>query len=751
MRPGLKSSGDARDFLNNLNPVQREAVLHTQGPLLIFAGAGSGKTRVITYRIAHLIIDLQVPPFNILAVTFTNKAATEMRDRVFGLVGEAAGKGIYVGTFHSICARILREFHAQAGLERDFVVYDDSDQIAVVKRALTQLNLDEKKFTPRSILHQISRAKEKMIRPEEWHDHFSGFMEDITGKVFGLYAATLKSSNALDFDDLLTETVYLLQRSPEVLARLQKRYAYIHVDEYQDVNLVQYKLIDLLAQKSRNLCVVGDDDQSVYSWRGAAVELILRFEQDYPDAKVLKLEQNYRSTGGILEAAYAVVRHNPNRRDKKLWTENAYGVPLVRYEAENEHQEAEWIVRQILDRIKAGSRKWSDFAVLYRTNAQSRVLEDMLRQWNIPYRIVGGTRFYDRKEVKDAIAYLRVYNNPQDSVSIRRVINNPVRGIGDTTLKRLEEDASLTGSNLWSSLINVDIVQGVSTRGKSSIHKFTKVFLDLKERSSVLTLPEILTALLTESGYMEALAGERTIEAEGRIENLNELLRAAIEFQAESEAGGVTEFLESVSLVSDIDALDAGANAIVLMTLHSAKGLEFPVVFMAGMEETICPHARSMESDVELEEERRLCYVGITRAQEELLFTYARRRSSFQGIAFNPVSRFLHDIPDKLFDEPKRRPTVRSFDPDDDSDWKTTRSVARLWTDAPIPPAKERRKISTSGSGLRVGQRVKHAHFGTGVVLNVVETSDDTTVEIAFAQIGPKKLLLSLTKLDPVN
>ncbi len=726
-------------------------MLYTQGPMLIFAGAGSGKTRVITYRIAHLINDLHIPPYKILAVTFTNKAANEMRDRVLSLVGDIAGRGIHVGTFHSICARILREFHAEAGLVREFVVYDDADQIAVVKRALAQLNLDEKKFTPRTILHFISKAKEKMVRPEDWHDHFSGFVEDIAGKVYNLYAATLKSSNALDFDDLLTEVVYMLRRSPDVLAKLQSRYTYIHVDEYQDVNLVQYKLIDLLAKNTRNLCVVGDDDQSVYSWRGAAVELILRFEDDYPDAKVLKLEQNYRSTGGILEAAYSVVRHNPNRRDKKLWTENDHGVPLVRYEAENEHQEAEWIVRQVLDRLKAGGRKWSDFAVLYRTNAQSRVLEDLLRQWNIPYRIIGGTRFYDRKEVKDAIAYLRVYNNPQDSVSIRRILNNPVRGIGDTTLKRLEEDATIANASLWNSLIHVEMVQGVSARARSSIQKFTGIFTSLKEDSGTESLPQILTKLLMESGYMDALSSERTIEAEGRIENLNELLRAAVEFQSERPFGAVSEFLENVSLVSDIDALDAGANAVVLMTLHSAKGLEFPVVFMAGMEETICPHARSMESDIELEEERRLCYVGITRAQEELLFTHARRRSNFQGIAFNPVSRFLNDIPDELFDEPKRRPTVRSFDPDEDSEWRSPKPVARLWTDAPRPPISDRRQSSVGASGFRVGQKVKHVRFGTGVVLNVVETGDDTTVEVAFAQIGPKKLLLSLAKLEPVT
>ncbi len=748
----MDDSREASVLLQNLNPVQREAVLYTQGPLLIFAGAGSGKTRVITYRIAHLIKDLYVAPYNILAVTFTNKAATEMRDRVSGLVGEDVGRRVRMGTFHSLCARILREFHAEAGLEREFVVYDDTDQIAVVKRALTHLNLDEKQFTPRGMLYQISRAKEKLIRPEEWRHHFTGFMEDVAGKVYAHYAATLKANNALDFDDLLVETVYMLQREPSVLSVLQGRYAYLHVDEYQDVNLVQYRLIDMLARVSRNLCVVGDDDQSVYSWRGAAVELILRFEDDYQDAKVLKLEQNYRSTGGILEAAHSVVRHNPNRRDKKLWTENPFGLPLIRYEAENEHQEAEWIVRQVLDRLKAGHRKWSDFAVLYRTNAQSRVLEDMLRQWNIPYRIIGGTRFYDRKEVKDAIAYLRVYNNPQDAVSIRRILNNPVRGIGDTTIKRLEEDALLTNRSLWNGLLNVELVSGISTRARSSVQKFTRIFTEIKEGENLLTLPEILSHLLIESGYMPALAAEKTIEAEGRIENLNELLKAATEFQSNPDGGDITEFLESVSLVSDIDALDTGANALVLMTLHSAKGLEFPVVFMAGMEETICPHARSMESDTELEEERRLCYVGITRAKDELLFTHARRRSSFQGIAFNPVSRFLNDIPDNLFHENDRGPTVRSFDPDDDTDWRSPRPIARLWTDAPSSPARDKRlKASIGSSGLRVGQRVKHVQFGTGVVLNVVEAADDTTVEVAFAQIGPKKLLLSMAKLEPVK
>lgn len=740
-------------LLRGLNPVQREAVLHGDGPLLLFAGAGSGKTRVLTHRVAYLIAERGVSPRHILAVTFTNKAAQEMKERLDRLVGEGVGKHLWVGTFHATCARLLREFGEKIGLDRDFVVFDDSDQITLIKDCLKQLAIDEKKFTPRAILAKISHAKEKMIGPEQWQQHFVGFFEDVCGRVYPLYRDKLKENNALDFDDLLTEAVRLLRERADVRERLQDRYRYLLVDEYQDVNQVQYLFLKLLAEKRRNLCVVGDDDQSVFGWRGADVGLILQFEVDYQDARVLKLEQNYRSTKTILAAAYGVVKHNKGRKDKRLWTDNAEGLPLTRHEAENEQEEAVWLAQKVRDEVKAGGRKWGDYAVLYRTNAQSRILEDTLRNWYVPYRIVGGVRFYERREVKDILAYLRLIHNPADSVGLRRVLNVPTRGIGATTLAAIEEEMQLSGRGMWEVLRAADTLSALHSRTRAKLTGFVDLLAGLRAEREKHSVADLVRLVLERTGYRQMLEDEKTLESQSRLENLGELVTVTQQYDMETQGATLAGFLEQVSLVADIDNLQAGADAITLMTLHAAKGLEYPVVFLVGLEECVFPHARSMESDRELEEERRLCYVGITRAKEELYLSCAGRRSFFGNVSYNAPSRFLSEIPSELFQGGKtkrgHRSAVSSFDPDEDERAASLSGGQRLWAEGPTSP-KERERTAAA-AGYKIGQRVKHATFGVGIVLNVTGEGADTTVEIAFPGIGTKKIMPAYAKLDKVK
>jgi DNA helicase-2/ATP-dependent DNA helicase PcrA len=740
-------------LLRSLNPVQREAVLYGDGPLLLFAGAGSGKTRVLTHRVAYLIAARNVLPRHILAVTFTNKAAQEMKERLDKLVGAGVGKHLWVGTFHATCARLLREFGEKIGIDRDFVVYDDADQMTVLKDSLKQLNIDDKKFTPRAILSHISHAKEKLITPEEWHKHFHGYFDDLCGKVYPVYRDKLRQNNALDFDDLLTEAVRLLQERSDVLERLQDRYRYILVDEHQDVNHVQYMFLKLLAAKRRNLCVVGDDDQSVYAFRGADVGLILQFEHDYPEAKVLKLEQNYRSTKTILEAAYGVVRHNKGRKDKKLWTENESGAPIYKHEAENEQEEAVWLAQKIREAVQSGGRRWNHFAVLYRTNAQSRVLEDTLRNWYLPYKIVGGVRFYERKEVKDVLAYLRAVHNPADSVSLRRIINAPARGIGATTLAALEEETRLSERSLWDVIRGADSLSMLSARARGKLTEFADLIAGLRAARERSTVTELTQMVLERSGYRKALEDEGTLESQSRLENVGELLTVTTEFEAQTEEATLSAFLEQVSLVSDLDSLDANGDAVTMMTLHSAKGLEFPVVFLVGLEECVFPHLRSMESDKELEEERRLCYVGITRAKEEVYLSCASRRTTFGSIAYNPPSRFLKEIPAELFqpERTRKRRVVSGFDPDEDERGAQARPGrdTKLWSEGPQSPREAER--AAAAAGFRIGQKVRHGTFGVGVVLNVTGEGDNTTVEAVFPNVGPKKLLLAYAKLEKVK
>lgn len=744
-------------LLRGLNAVQREAVCHRDGPLLLFAGAGSGKTRVLTHRIAYLISEYDVAPRHLLAVTFTNKAAREMKLRIAHLMGETVVRHLSVGTFHAICVRILREFAEQAGFSRDFLVYDESDQRTLVKECLKELNLDEKKFEPRAILSHISRAKERLITPEMWKHHFHGYFEKICGRVYPLYQEKLRQNNALDFDDLLGETVSMCRSNPEALRRLQDRHRYLLVDEYQDVNQVQYELLVLLAGARRNLCVVGDDDQSIYMFRGADVRLILQFESDYPDAKVLKLEQNYRSTQTILEAAHSVVRCNQSRKDKKLWTANPAGAPLQKVESENEQEEAVWIAQTIREAVQVGRRHWSDYAVLYRTNVQSRAIEDVFVSWKIPFRIVGGLRFYERKEVKDALAYLRAIQNPRDSISLRRILNVPPRGIGASTLAALDAAAQESGRTFWETLEAASDLQTVQPRMRARLAEFTRLIAALRESREGRTITDLTLDVLGGSGYITSLEEERTRESENRLENVRELLSVTRQYDAEHESRSLETFLEEIALVADIDVLDESADAVVLMTLHAAKGLEFPAVFMVGMEERIFPHARSLESDLllgdgrHIEEERRLCYVGITRAQEELYLSSALRRNLFGGIAYNPPSRFLREIPRTLFQKQKakraRGPALSTYDPDAEERPHGRQNASprqeKLWV--PAPPLQEQ------PLEFRVAQKVRHPQFGVGVVIDVACGRGDTVVEAVFPGVGQKKIQVSLTKLEKVN
>jgi DNA helicase-2/ATP-dependent DNA helicase PcrA len=748
-------------LLRGLNPVQREAVRHGDGPIILFAGAGTGKTRVLTHRVAYLLAERGVRPSQILAVTFTNKAAQEMIERIGRIVGQDVSRfSWWVGTFHAICARLLREFGDRLGLPKNFVIYDTEDQMTLLKRdCLPAFNLDEKRFTPRSILTRISAAKEKLIPPEAWHDHFTGYVEDVVGKIYPVYQEKLRQNNALDFDDLLTHTVRLLRTQPEVLERLQNRFRYILVDEYQDVNEVQYTFLTLIADKHRNILVVGDDDQSVYQFRGADVRFILKFEADYPEARVLKLEQNYRSTPTILKAAYGVVSNNRTRKDKELWTENPEHVPLRLHEALNEQEEAVWIAQKILDDIKTGGRKWSDFALLYRTNAQSRALEDVLVNWRVPYKVVGGLRFYDRKEIKDALAYLRLIQNPTDSISLRRVLNVPPRGIGATTVAALETEVMLSGLTFWEVMQQAERLAPLQPRARARLTDFVRLIEGLQAERDKVSVSELLEKTLERSGYRAWLEEENSIEAQTRLENVRELFTVTKQFELENPTPTLDVFLEQVALVSDLDSLDTGANAVTLMTLHAAKGLEFPVVFLTGMEEGVFPHFRSRESDREIEEERRLCYVGITRAREELCLTHASRRTLFGNIAYNPPSRFLSEIPRELFQETALRsdrgPALSSFDPDapERPAFGAARNAPRppkLWQEGP-PSPQQRERREQHESGFRVGQKVKHPTFGIGVILNITGEEPDTVVEAVFPNVGPKRLLLAYAKLERVK
>jgi len=726
--------------LHGLNDRQKEAVLHGTGPLLIFAGAGSGKTRVLTHRCAFLVRELGVPPYNLLAVTFTNKAAEEMKTRMCRLVGTARCREMWVGTFHAICARILRIHGDLIGVPNNFVVFDESDQTTLLKEVLRDLQLDPEQFVPSRVLTEISNAKNELIGPRDYFNwRGKGYYHEIVARIYGLYQERLRENRACDFDDLIMHTVQLFEDSPETLARYQNRFRHILVDEYQDINFAQYRLIARLAERERNLCVVGDDDQAIYGWRGADMRIIMRFDEDYPEARVVKLEQNYRSTNTILRAAWEVIRHNRTRREKRLWSEAPEGEKIVVHRAGDEHGEAFFVADVIEDLHAREKRPYSDFALLYRVNAQSRVFETVFVSRGIPHRIVGGVRFYDRAEVKDLLAYLRVLHNPNDSVSVKRIINVPTRGIGGTTVGRLELAARERNLPLLELARQAEALPGLDTRAKQAVGRFVKLMDALREKAQTASVTALTEAVIEESGYRQALTEERTVQARTRLENLQELLSATREYESGEEAADLGGFLEGVALFTSADSLAEGEEAVPLMTIHSAKGLEFPVVFVAGMEEGLFPIARAAMSDnpMELEEERRLAYVAITRAKERVYLSSAELRTLFGSTNHTLLSRFLEDIPDELleFYGPTSPRPVTWAEADMRRSPQAQQLLAGLLGDQEDAP-------------FRAGERVRHATFGDGMIVQVSGTGDDLVLTVAFPKRGIKKLDPQYAKLE---
>ncbi|SNX53012.1 DNA helicase PcrA [Thermoanaerobacterium sp. RBIITD] len=715
------------NILDKLNDRQKEAVLMTEGPLLILAGAGSGKTRVLTHRIAYLIKEKKVSPANIIAITFTNKAAKEMKDRVESILGYAGD--LWVSTFHSACVRILRRDIEKIGYDKNFVIYDSQDQKSLITDCIKELNLNEKQYTPKGMLNAISNAKDKMVGPDEYLLEFGNdFRSKKVADVYKLYQDKLKKDNALDFDDIIIKTIELFKNDEDILKYYQNKFRYIMVDEYQDTNKPQYEFINLLASKYRNLCVVGDDDQSIYGWRGADIKNILDFEKDYPDATVIKLEQNYRSTQIILDAANNVIDNNVKRKKKKLWTDNKDGEKIVVSEVQNEREEANFIVNRIRELIEKG-RKYSDFAVLYRTNAQSRILEEAFMMNDIPYKLVGALRFYDRKEIKDIIAYLRILVNPYDDISLKRIINVPKRGIGESTLNALEEYARNNNTSMYFAIPNVDL----SGRAKKALEGFKNFIDDLINELDYMTIVEVIEYILDKTGYLDELNADNTKESESRIENINEFIRAANEFMETSEDKSLENFLSGITLVSDIDTAGEIGDSIVLMTLHSAKGLEFPVVFMTGMEEGVFPSSRSFIDEHELEEERRLCYVGITRAKEKLFMTYARTRNLYGKPQYNTVSRFINEIPEDLVTEYDDGMIKKQ-------DYKTVSSYINTFA-----------RKAYNKEKYNPGDRIEHKLWGVGTVVNVNGSGDNQELTVAFPNVGVKILSVKYAPIRAIS
>lgn len=731
-------------LLNGLNPEQQRAVKTTDGPLLLMAGAGSGKTRVLTHRIAYLMVEKQVNPYNILAITFTNKAAREMKERIYSMMGGVADE-IWVSTFHSMCVRILRRDIDRLGYNRNFTILDTTDQQSVVKTILKEKNLDPKKYDPRAILGAISSAKNELIGPEEFAKNAGGHMDQIVADVYELYQKRLRKNQALDFDDLIMTTIQLFQRVPEVLTFYQRKFQYIHVDEYQDTNRAQYMLVKLLAQRFQNLCVVGDSDQSIYRWRGADIANILSFEKDYPRSEVILLEQNYRSTKRILFAANEVIKNNLNRRDKNLWTENPEGNKIFYYRADSEQSEAQFVAGKIKEAVQSGKRKYSDFAILYRTNAQSRVMEEVLLKSNIEYSIVGGVKFYDRKEIKDTLAYLRLIANPDDDISLTRVINVPKRGVGSSSVDKIANFADMHDMSMFQALGSIELI-GLSPKITKACREFYDLINNYTHMQEYLSVTELVEEVLEKTGYYEMLKAEKSIEAQSRLENLDEFLSVTKNFEEGNEDKSLIAFLTDLALVADIDKLDEDGkqvDTVVLMTLHSAKGLEFPVVFLLGLEEGVFPHSRSLMEEAEMEEERRLAYVGITRAEEELFITNAQMRTLFGRTNMNPPSRFIGEIPANLIDglEPKK-PTLQS---------QSASPFATRQAAAVRKPVLRPMTNSTGGEelGWKVGDKAVHGKWGTGTVVSVKGEGEGIELDIAFPKpVGIKRLL---AKFAPIT
>lgn len=739
------------ELLANMNPRQKEAVMHTEGPLLLMAGAGSGKTRVLTHRIAYLIEEKNVNPWNILAITFTNKAAREMKERVNQLLG-SGGEDVWVSTFHSMCVRILRRDVDQIGYSRNFTIIDTSEQNTLMKRVLKELNIDPKKYDPRSILGAISNAKNELLTPADYENQQGSLFEQIVGRCYALYQKELRNNQCMDFDDLIMNTIRLFKENGDALQFYQRKFHYIHVDEYQDTNHAQYTLVNLLADRFKNLCVVGDADQSIYGWRGANMQNILDFEKDYPDAAVILLEQNYRSTQTILNAANQVIKNNRNRPDKNLWTENSAGEKITYYRGDSERDEARFIVSEMQKQIADKGRKFGDFAVLYRTNAQSRVIEEMLLKANVPYTMVGGRKFYDRKEIRDILAYLSAIANPSDSLSLERIINVPKRGIGATSVEKLREFASLHEWSLLEAAMNVDLAN-ISGKAGKELGSFGMMMDQFAQMIPYLSVTELTKEILDKTGYKQDLINQNNLESQSRLENLEEFLTVTQEFDKRFEAQNeddadapeekLTVFLNDLALLSDVDSYEEESSQVTLMTLHAAKGLEFPVVFLIGLEENIFPLSRALMEESELEEERRLAYVGITRAEEELFLTNAFSRTLYGRTQYNRPSRFVEEIEQDLLqslgERTQPKGAAASFQP---KVFKPTYTQPRQST------VSSRQTTTAAGNQWQVGEKVNHKKWGVGTIVRTTGAAQDLELDVAFPQQGVKRLLAAFAPIE---
>ena len=769
------------ELINGLNDKQKEAVLATDGPCLVIAGAGSGKTKVLTHKIAY-DIESGIKPWNILAITFTNKAANEMKERIEKLIGDAA-KDLWMGTFHSICVRILRRYIDRIGYKTDFVIFDTSDQKTLIKECLKTLKVDDKIFTDRGVLSEISNGKNEMLEPKAYGVKYAGdFRKKTIAEIYELYQRRLRENNAIDFDDIINFTIKILSENPDVLDYYTEKFKYILVDEYQDTNKAQFTLVSLLASKYGNLTVVGDSDQGIYSFRGADISNILNFERDFPGTRIIKLEQNYRCTGNILKAANAVIKHNENKYDKKLWTENEEGhLPCI-YCGEDEYDEGRYIVEQINHLKTEEYYKNSDFTILYRMNAQSRAIEDILMREGIPYKVIGGLKFYERKEIKDIIAYLRLIHNSADNLSLKRIINEPKRGIGKTSIEQIQEISDKTGNSMY------EIIRNAQEYGLTRVFSNSRDFIEqieyLKSKKDELKISDLIKETLNKTGYTKALENENSVEAETRIENLEEFLTVAIEFEEESADNTLAEFLENITLSSDIDGMEDQDNSITLMTLHSAKGLEFPVVFLVGMEEGIFPGYKSIGEPQALEEERRLFYVGITRAKQYLYLTCAKHRTIFGSTSYNQVSRFVKEIPEELLEGYAEVVERKSVDKEEFKDYGYRWSYGKGQTVKTFKMSEEDKSavaktIGEQGakseyqyrtaesflnsikqnnqtndvdlSKYQVGQRVYHKKFGEGTITKLEQEGNDVKVDLEFDKAGHKRLMAKFAGLEIIG
>ena len=758
------------DIIDVLNDKQKEAVLSTEGPCLVIAGAGSGKTKVLTHKIAYLMQEKNVKPWSILAITFTNKAANEMKERVENLIGDVA-KDMWIGTFHSICVRILRRYIDRIGFTSSFIIFDSSDQRTLVKQCLKQLNVDDKMLNDRAVLSEISNAKNEMLEPDAYKLRTNNeIRKETIAKIYELYQKRLRENNAIDFDDIINYTIRILSENPDVLEYYSNKFEYVLVDEYQDTNKAQFTLVSILAARHGNITVVGDNDQGIYSFRGADITNILNFEKDFPGTKIIKLEQNYRCTQNILDAANAVIKNNETKYEKKLWTENGKGGMITVFRGNDEYDEANFVVENINRLRREEYMTYNDFAVLYRMNSQSRSIEDILRRENVPYKIIGGLKFYERKEIKDTIAYLRLIQNLSDNLSLTRIINEPKRGIGKTSLDNVQQIAVQSETSMY------DVIKRADEFGLNRVFVNSREFVsqieELRAKKDNIKISDLIKETLNKTGYTKALEDEDTTEAETRLENIEEFLTVAMEFEEQMAENSLEEFLEGITLSSDLDNTDDQEDTVTLMTLHSAKGLEFPVVFLVGMEEGIFPGYKSIGEPKELEEERRLCYVGITRAKQNLFISCARQRTIFGSTSCNQVSRFVKEIPKELMDgfdenfEDKPQKTYEDYQ----YEWKYGNSHVTSYTSDEVKSSKPAMQYSfrTAESFLnnltkkpasasvdisiyRAGQRVYHKKFGEGKINYVEAEGDDAKVDITFDKIGHKRLMAKYAGLEVLD